>query len=152
MKIINYLLEKIYGNIYFVKKDATSSISKSVKISNPENITIGKNTYINGDTYLLAGQKSKILIGDNCLISYNVHIRTTTHNYIDRNKLINKQGHSEKNIVIGNDVWIGFGAQILPGVIIGNGAVIGAGAVVTKNVEEYAVVAGVPAQIIKYRK
>ncbi len=54
-------------------------------------------------------------------------------------------------VVIGHDVWIGHGAIILPGVKIGHGAVIAAGAVVTKNVEPYAVLAGVPAKRMKWR-
>lgn len=58
---------------------------------------------------------------------------------------------NEQEIEIGNDVWIGANAIILPGVKIGNGAIIAAGAVVTKNVEPYAIVGGVPAKFIKYR-
>ncbi|MEY8675294.1 CatB-related O-acetyltransferase [Thomasclavelia cocleata] len=54
-------------------------------------------------------------------------------------------------ISIGNDVWIGANSCILSGVCIGNGAVIGAGSVVTKNVLDYAIVAGNPARVIKYR-
>ena len=54
--------------------------------------------------------------------------------------------------IIGNDVWIGQRVIILPGVRIGDGVIIGAGAVVTKDVPDYAVVAGNPARIIKYRK
>jgi phosphonate metabolism protein (transferase hexapeptide repeat family) len=57
----------------------------------------------------------------------------------------------QKRVTIGNDVWIGHGAIILPGISIGHGAVIAAGAVVTKNVEPYAIVAGVPAKRIKWR-
>lgn len=53
--------------------------------------------------------------------------------------------------VIGNDVWIGHGALILPGVTIGNGAIIGAGAVVARDVPDYAIVAGNPARVIRYR-
>lgn len=56
-----------------------------------------------------------------------------------------------REVVIGNDVWIGANAILLPGVNIGDGAVIAAGAVVTKDVEPYAVVGGVPAKVIKYR-
>jgi len=56
-----------------------------------------------------------------------------------------------KKIVIGNDVWIGYGALIRRGVTIGDGAVIGSRAVVVKDVPPYAVVGGVPAQILKYR-
>lgn len=54
-------------------------------------------------------------------------------------------------ILIGNDVWIGSNVSILGGIEIGNGAVIGAGAVVTKNVEPYSVVAGVPAKELRKR-
>lgn len=57
----------------------------------------------------------------------------------------------KKRTLIGHDTWIGRGAIIFPNVKIGNGAIVGAGAVVTKNVPPYAIVAGVPATIIKYR-
>lgn len=58
---------------------------------------------------------------------------------------------SKGDIIIGNDVWIGFGATVLSGVRVGNGAIIGAGAVVSSNVPDYAIVAGNPARIIRYR-
>jgi phosphonate metabolism protein (transferase hexapeptide repeat family) len=57
----------------------------------------------------------------------------------------------ENRVVIGNDVWIGHGATLLPGVKVGNGAVIGAGAVVSKNVAPYTIVGGVPAKLIRER-
>ncbi|SHO33175.1 Hexapeptide transferase [Cedratvirus A11] len=58
---------------------------------------------------------------------------------------------SKGDVVIGNDVWIGYGARILSGVKIGDGAVVACGAMVTKDVPPYSIVAGNPAQIKKYR-
>lgn len=62
-----------------------------------------------------------------------------------------KLPENDKDIIIEGDNWIGGGAIILSGVTVGFGAVIGAGAVVTKNVPRYAIVGGVPAEVIKYR-
>ena len=57
----------------------------------------------------------------------------------------------EHRVTLGNDVWIGHGAIVLPGVSIGTGAAIGAGAVVTKDIPPFAVAVGVPARVIRYR-
>ena len=82
----------------------------------------------------------------------DVTILTHTHK-IDRTDIpMDKQGSIVKGVTIGNDVWIGMRSIIMPGVKIGNGAVIGAGAVVTKDVPDYAIVGGVPAKVIRYRK
>ena len=62
------------------------------------------------------------------------------------------QGGTVVQVTIGDDVWIGTRAIILPGVTIGNGVIIGAGAVVTKDVPDYAIVGGVPARVIRFRK
>ena len=61
------------------------------------------------------------------------------------------QPNVEKSIHIGNDCWIGFGAQILAGVNIADGSIIGAGAVVTEDTESNGIYVGVPARLIKYR-
>ncbi len=80
-------------------------------------------------------------------------IMTNSHAYNDPHRPINQQGATiRKPVVIGNDVWIGTRVVILPGVTIGDGAVIGAGAIVTKSIPSYAVVAGVPAKIVKWRE
>lgn len=107
--------------------------------------------YVENVTFVFASKNSKIVIGDNCLISYNVHLRTDMHNYLNKNKLIKFQGHTERDIIIGDDVWIGYGAQIMSGVTIGRGAVVAAGAVVTKDIPPYEVWGGVPAKKIKER-
>ena len=71
--------------------------------------------------------------------------------YFNNAAFENSPLRDNREIVIGNDVWIGANVIILPGVKIGDGAVIASGAVVTKNVEAYSVVGGVPAKIIKFR-
>ena len=66
---------------------------------------------------------------------------------------MNKQGsQKEKPIYIGNDVWIGCNVILLPGVKIGNGVILGAGSVVRKNIPDYAIVYGNPAEIIDFRR
>ncbi len=85
------------------------------------------------------------MIGDNVLIGPSVIIWSQNHKFSSRNLPISTQGYDYKKVEIGDDVWIAARATILPGVKIGHGAIICAGAVVTKDVEEYSIVAGVPA-------
>lgn len=134
-----------------LKMGIDSRVALGTSINRPENMTIGEHSYINGGVFSL-GKNSCIRIGDDCLISYNVHMRTFSHIYEDRNVLIRKQGEFEKDIVIEDDVWVGYGAQIMPGVTLHRGCVVGAGAVVTHDVASYEVVGGVPARTIKSRK
>lgn len=118
---------------------------------NNSQLSIGTATYIGeGNNIRAAG--GKIVIGDNCLISQYVTIVASNHN-IQKDKPIIEQGWSkDKNyVVINDDVWIGAGSIILPGICIGKGAVIAAGSVVTKDVVEYSIVAGNPAKFIKLR-
>lgn len=69
----------------------------------------------------------------------------------ENHEYMNSKIRNNRPVIIGNDVWIGANVIIMPGVSIGNGAIIAAGAVVTKDVEDYAIVGGVPAKVIKYR-
>ena len=141
-----------YKSWYFSKRVNNGGVLYgNCTVVHPENIYIGRNSYINGG-YICASDSAKIVIGDDCLISFNVHLRTDMHNYMDRETLIRDQGFTHKDIIIGNDVWIGFGAQIMAGVKIADGCVIGAGAVVTKDTEPYGVYLGVPARLKKYRE
>ncbi|MDP2912849.1 MAG: acyltransferase, partial [Candidatus Omnitrophota bacterium] len=91
-------------------------------------------------------------IGSGVRIAAHAVIIPAKHNYEDPDRFIYQQGMTCRGIEIRDDVWIGAGARILDGVVIGKGAVIASGAVVTRDVPEYAVAAGVPARIIKYRK
>lgn len=156
-KLINAVLWKFKvfwtNSLYYdlIKSGTNIRIGPDTKINLIKNIKIGDNTYINGGEFV-TGNNSRITIGKNCLISYNVHIRTITHSYEDINKLIQEQGLIEKDIIIEDDVWIGYGAQIFGGVHLYKGCVVAAGSVVTHSVPEYIVVGGVPAKQIKKRK
>jgi len=108
------------------------------------NIHVGDNFYAGYNCTML--DFAEIRIGDNCLIGPNVGIYTTGHN--ESPKLRHETGYAIP-VTIGNNVWIGGGATILPGVIIGDGAIVAAGAVVTKDVTANTVVGGIPATIIK---
>lgn len=125
-------------------------VGYSTVLKNAPNIHIGKGTYINGGE-LYAALSSSIFIGDNCMISYGVIIRTDMHNHDHIDIPMINQGVSVSDIIIEDDVWVGHGAYIMPGVTVHRGAVVGARAVVTKDVPEYAVVVGVPAKIVNYR-
>lgn len=94
-----------------------------------------------------------ISLGSDVMMGPEVVIYTSGHAHDRIDIPMRLQGASEiKPVSIGNDVWIGRRVMIMPGVTIGNGVIIGAGAVVTKDVPDYAVVGGVPARILRYRK
>lgn len=86
-----------------------------------------------------------IYIGDGALIGHNVVIATLNHDFAPEKR----RGMYPKPVTVGKNVWIGSNSTICPGVTIGDNAVIGAGSVVTKDVPENMVAAGVPAKVIK---
>jgi maltose O-acetyltransferase len=108
------------------------------------NCTIGENTVINQGCRL--DNRGGIQIGSNVSISTETHILTADHDIQDP-----ECGGRQGKVVIGDYVFIGSRATVLPGVTIGEGAVVAACACVTKDVPPYTVVAGVPAKVIKER-
>lgn len=125
-------------------------VTGDVRLVNPDRIYIGNDSYINGGM-IRASKNARITIGDNCMISYGVHIRTDTHVHDDPSIPMRQQGCTEMDITIEDDVWVGYGAQIMAGLTIGQGSIVGAGAVVTKDVPPHTVVGGVPAKVIHSR-
>lgn len=114
-----------------------------------EYCSIGNNSGIGINSYL----SGKICIGNDVMMGPECKIYTRNHNYERIDIPMNQQGVAEEQpVCIGNDVWIGVRVTILPGVHIGNHSIICAGAVVTKDVPDYAIVGGVPAKIISFRK
>jgi len=111
-------------------------------------ISLGKHVRINRGSTIFSYDSIKI--GDYSLIGEYVTIRDANHG-TQTDEKIKLQDHQIKSISIGNDVWIGRGACILPGVTIGDGSVIGANSVVTRSIESNSIAVGMPAKVIRKR-
>lgn len=117
--------------------------------ANDAEIAVGENSIINNYNILNGGHGLKI--GKYCTLGGFVYINTSDHTF-RRREIIQKQGFFGAPISIGNDVWVGGHVFINKGVKIDDGVVIGAGAVVTKDIAEYSVAVGNPAEVIKVRE
>ena len=117
-------------------------------VSDTANVDIGASTFLGRGVEIEASQR--VRIGRGCLIAPRVYITDHNHAMAIGTPMF-EQACIAAEVEIGDDVWIGANAVILPGVRIGDGAVIGAGAVVTRSVEARAIVGGVPARVIRYR-
>ena len=90
-----------------------------------------------------------VCIGNHVNLAQGITVTALNHNFEDNTKRIDEQGITTKPVIIGDDVWIGANAVILPGVTIGKHCVVAAGAVVTKDVPDNTIVGGMPAKEIK---
>ena len=104
--------------------------------------------YIGG--YCQIHAVSNISIGNGCVLSEYVYLADGAHG-MDPNKglIMNQELSSKGTVIIGDNTFIGFGATVLPGVVIGRNCVIGARTVVTKSCPDYSMLAGSPAKIIR---
>lgn len=125
-------------------------IQKGVEL-NPfgGSITLGENVWL-GPNLVIYGQGG-VEVGDDCLLSMNVVILSSSHRIPGRDRHIRWEHDDLRPTRIGRDVWIGANAVILGGVTIGEGCVVAAGAVVTKNLPAYSVAMGVPAKVVRSR-
>lgn len=158
---MSWIKDKI--KLYFFRKKwkANNTYNQTIaaNIYNINCCSVGKYTY--GALRIVNWNNKYILkIGNFCSIAQNVTFILDGDHYVNhlstypfKTKIVSGEleGVSKGNIIIDDDVWIGYGATILSGVHIGQGAVIAAGAVVTRDVPPYAIVGGIPAKILKYR-
>lgn len=170
IKRICWIIQKVYFH-YKYKHFSADLLSLSVKSTYENNVilygaTTVSHSAIGRYTYLSTAKVSHAKIGRFCSIGYQVIIGGGSHPvsmgsthpafystmkqaggcFVEKNLFMEYKGS-----VIGNDVWIGQRSIILDGVIVGDGSIIAAGSVVTKDVEPYSIVGGVPAKLIKYR-
>lgn len=152
---------KILQKLNFIDRSDFDEIQKIVKellgksenaFINPpfycdygKNIEVGKNFFANYNCTIL--DVAKVKIGDNCQMAPNVAIYTAGHpvHPVTRNSLY----EYGKEIIIGDNVWIGGNTVICPGVHIGDNVVIGAGSVVTKDIPDWSIAAGNPCRVIR---
>jgi acetyltransferase-like isoleucine patch superfamily enzyme len=175
MKFLKHVFKYIYLRLHWTFKNLINDYkiyNKSISISS----VIGKKTMIRnntevykislGDYSYISGPRSYIeeaIVGKYCSIARQVVIGVSDHNmnWVTTSPIVTsiEYGFVNKNVnepqkpppIIGNDVWIGMNCIIMRGVTIGDGAILAAGSIVTKNVEPYSVVGGIPAKLIKYR-
>jgi acetyltransferase-like isoleucine patch superfamily enzyme len=113
-------------------------------------VSIGAKTVLGQECTISSFQH--VSIGRECVIADRVMLIDFDHGMVEVERPIRLQGIYKRDVHVGNNVWIGYGACILRGVIVGDNAVIGTNAVVTKDVPANAVVGGVPARLIRMRK
>lgn len=150
-----YIVARYSENIGVLKKIQKGKgaiVNITAQLAYPENIILGSDVRIGHSCRILAGfGEGKITIGNNVLFGPGVSVIAGNHN-ISKSDLIMNQKSIPGAITIGSDCWFGTNSIILAGVTIGNGVVVAAGSVVTKDMPDYAIVAGVPAKVIKFRE
>jgi acetyltransferase-like isoleucine patch superfamily enzyme len=170
------LLSQKFKRYKLLKRFKGKGLQLGLKIT-IENTNVGSGVYIGNSCYIsnsfignysYVNSNSRIrnaVIGKFCSIGSGVKIELGSHPvdfvsthpvfYANNKPFKTFATHTYfqeyKKVIIGNDIWIGEDALIMGGVTIGDGAIIAAGSIVTKNVEPYAIVGGVPAKIIRYR-
>lgn len=168
---MSLIAKLIRGIFYFIKGGSNRLLSffykrtfarcgKNVRVGSFTSIFSYNNIFIGDDVYIgpyaiFLATESRIYIGNKVLFGPRVTLIGGDHRVTDVGRFIydvkDKLPDDDRDIYIEDDTWIAANVTILKGVTVGRGAVVGAGALVIKDVPPYAIVAGIPAQVIKYR-
>lgn len=125
-------------------------IGQGTFVNGPENLSIGRSSSVARGSTLDA--RGGLTIGDDSMIGFECVLVSHTHESARLDVPMRAQGMYSAPIHVGDDVWIGARSIVLPGVTVGDGAIVGAGSVVTRDVPAFAVVAGVPARMLRDRR
>ncbi len=142
---------EVYGsnNEIIIGENVIFSKAELVIRGNNTLLKIGKNTSVNNTKFRLYGNDRKITIGRDCMFSYNIEIWSGDGHAI----FVNGQSipcNLEKDVIIGDHVWLGAYTKILKGAVISNNSIVGMGSLVNKNFSESNVIlSGIPAKIVK---
>jgi acetyltransferase-like isoleucine patch superfamily enzyme len=147
--IVGFALRNAFYRLLFQKIKGFCWIQPNVRFVECRHLSIGRIVAINSGTYINA--IGGIRMGDYVLIGSNVTISSGLHPIAGKTPPVFARPVTKKEIVIEDDVWIGAGAVIMPGIKIAQGTVVGANSVVTKSTEAYSVVVGAPARKIRSR-
>ena len=134
-----------------MKLGAGSCMAPNTSLRFGNLITVGKDCHIGERCYLWAGpSKGRIILGDCVSLAPEVFI--TTSNYEFRAGIpFRQQPQTEKDVIIGSDVWLGVRVIVTAGVTIGDGCIVGAGSVVTRDLPPNSIAVGVPARVVDTR-
>ena len=141
-KAMRHLGAKLFFEFCGKNVDIGRHAKVTSKISIGDRSGIGDNCYLQG----------RIVMGKDIMMAPEVAIIATNHNFDSIDIPMNQQGHTDETVEIEDDCWLGYRSIICAGVKIGKGSIVAAGAVVTRNVPEFSIVAGVPARVIRSRK
>lgn len=146
--LVSYLrYHRIYPQFEHVGQDVV--FDRDIYFNEIQNISIGEGSFIGKSCYLNA--VDDLEIGEQCMIAAECHLMTWNHRIDSRRIALREEGRTSAPVTLGDGVWMGYNAIVLPGVTIGDGAVVGAGSVVTDDVDAFDIVAGVPARPIGRR-
>ena len=146
-----YIFEYVYWR-FDIHTQEVYRVHITTSIRNAHNVYLGHDVRITTNCIVWAGTESKITLGDNVLIGPGVQLHASNHGYELGKGPMTYQKRIEKDIRLGNDVWVGGNSVITAGVELADGIIVAAGSVVTKSFDEKnIIIGGVPAKKITNR-
>lgn len=127
-------------------------LAPNVSFTNAERIRIGAGSNIGSRCHLWAGDHhGRIVLGRHTLLAPDVFITASDYRFDEGSPVID-QAKDERDVIVGDDVWLGAKVVVVAGVTIGDGCIVAAGAVVTRDLEPYSIAGGVPAKVLGQRE